>query len=87
MLDDSMRIDMIKDWISVWLRACSENENVKMLAQIFEDLLCIGTNANISVDYSIVDASEGHFDFVSWSDQLICVDQGLIHIKNDGFSA
>ena len=58
---------MVKNGVSIRLRACCKHQNVEMLTQVFQDFFGMGSNTDISIDNSIVDASEWNFNFVSWS--------------------
>ena len=57
-----------------------------MLTQPLQKLFSIGTNTNIAIQNSTIQRTKRNFYLISWSYQLIRVNQCLIHVKNNRFS-
>lgn len=86
MENTAFRVDVVKNGLCVALVSGSEDEDIEVFAQIFDDFLGMRSHIDISTDYFPLHGFKWHFDLVSPHHDLTRVDQRLIHVKNDGLS-
>lgn len=86
MLNFSFWIKIIQNRVSVALISGCEDDHIEVFAHIFDDFFGMGTDIYVSTDNLSLKRLEGYFDFVPFHHDLACVDQCLIHVKDDSFS-
>ena len=55
MLDAFLRIQMVENGVGVALVTCCEDDNIAVLAHVFDYLFRVRPHANISADYFALD--------------------------------
>ena len=79
-------IEVVENGISVALIAGSEDHDIEVFAQFFDDFFGVGPDIDVAIDNSALNGLERHFDFIPLHHDLTRMDQGFVHIENNSFS-
>ena len=77
---------MVKDGVGIALVAGREDENVKMFAEVFKNLLGVWPHLHIPAHNLSLHRLEGHLQLISPYHRFIGVDECFVHIEDNGLA-
>jgi hypothetical protein len=82
-----LRVEVVEDHVGVATMAGRENDDLEVLAEVFQDLLRVGADVDAGLDDLAGGEGDGEFDVEGRGQGVVAVDERLVEVEDDGLAA
>jgi len=78
-----VRVKIVKDYVSVARMASGKYDDLEVFAEVFDDLLGVGSDVDARFDDFACREGYGKLDIIRRSQSVIAVNEGLVQVEDD----